>query len=197
MQLNEILKELNSIIDSGRKVPGFNGKMMIDSERLAEIFRELSTSSDSGLNEAQLIITQKESILEQAQLEANRIKDQAQNNAFEIQENANMARTEKLSDSDIIREAEETAEKIVQKSHEDAQNIVQDAQKQAFNLISESESRASDQRDGANRYSREVLSSLEERLSDVLGQVRRGLDTLGSDQNMSVDGSNGNQKIVS
>jgi len=67
----------------------------------------------------------------------------------------------------------------------------------AFNLISESESRASDQRDGANRYSREVLSSLEERLSDVLGQVRRGLDTLGSDQNMSVDGSNGNQKIVS
>ena len=118
MQLNEILKELNSIIDSGRKVPGFNGKMMVDSERLAEVLVELSNSSDSGLNEAQLIITQKQSILEQAQLEANRIKDQAENNAFEIQENANMTRTERLSDSDIIREAEETAEKIVQKSHE-------------------------------------------------------------------------------
>ena len=59
MQLNEILKELNSIIDSGRKVPGFNGKMMIDSEKLSEIFRELSNSADAGLNEAQLIITQK------------------------------------------------------------------------------------------------------------------------------------------
>ena len=197
MQLNEILKELNSIIDSGRKVPGFNGKMMVDSERLAEVLVELSNSSDSGLNEAQLIITQKQSILEQAQLEANRIKDQAENNAFEIQENANMTRTERLSDSDIIREAEETAEKIVQKSHEDAQNIVQDAQKQAFNLVSESESRSADHRDGADRYSREVLSSLEERLSDVLGQVRRGLDTLGSDQRMSVDGSSNNHKIVS
>ena len=68
MQLNEILKELNSIIDSGRKVPGFNGKMMVDSERLAEVLVELSNSSDSGLNEAQLIITQKQTILEQAQL---------------------------------------------------------------------------------------------------------------------------------
>ena len=33
--------------------------------------------------------------------------------------------------------------------------------------------------------------------SDVLGQVRRGLDTLGSDQRMSVDGSSSNHKIVS
>lgn len=197
MQLNEILKELNSIIDSGRKVPGFNGKMMIDSEKLSEIFRELSNSADAGLNEAQLIITQKESILEQAQLEANRIKDQAENSALEIQETANLTRNERLSDSNIIKEAEETAEKIVQKSHEDAQNIIQDAQRQAFNLISESESRSSDQRDGADRYSREVLSNLEERLSDVLGQVRRGLDTLGSDQNMTGDRSNGNHTIVS
>ena len=38
---------------------------------------------------------------------------------------------------------------------------------------------------------------LEERLSDVLGQVRRGLDTLGSDQNMTGDRSNGNHTIVS
>ena len=197
MQLNEILKELNSIIDSGRKVPGFNGKMMIDSEKLSEIFRELSNSADAGLNEAQLIITQKESILEQAQLESNRIKELAENSALEIQESANLTRNERLSDSDIIKEAEETAEKIVQKSHEDAQNIIQDAQRQAFNLISESESRSSDQRDGADRYSREVLSNLEERLSDVLGQVRRGLDTLGSDQNMTGDRSNGNHTIVS
>ena len=116
---------------------------------------------------------------------------------MEIQESANLTRNERLSDSDIIKEAEETAEKIVQKSHEDAQNIIQDAQRQAFNLISESESRSSDQRDGADRYSREVLSNLEERLSDVLGQVRRGLDTLGSDQNMTGDRSNGNHTIVS
>ena len=32
---------------------------------------------------------------------------------------------------------------------------------------------------GSNQYARETLFDLEERLSTVLGQVRRGIDTLG------------------
>jgi hypothetical protein len=34
------------------------------------------------------------------------------------------------------------------------------------------------QREGADRYSMEVLAGLEEKLSEILGQVRRGMDSL-------------------
>ena len=40
------------------------------------------------------------------------------------------------------------------------------------------ETKATDQKKGADRYAMEVLSSLEETLSESLGQIRRGIDNL-------------------
>jgi len=45
-------------------------------------------------------------------------------------------------------------------------------------LINDAENQAAELRQGADRYSKEVLSSIEEQLSNQLGQVRRGLDAL-------------------
>ena len=48
-------------------------------------------------------------------------------------------------------------------------------------MIGEADATAADRREGADQYSREVLFSIEERLSQMLGQVRRGIDALGTD----------------
>ena len=60
----------------------------------------------------------------------------------------------------------------------EAEDVVQDAQRRAYRIISESEDVAASRREGADQYAREVLFSLEEQLSEILGQIRRGIDTL-------------------
>ena len=63
----------------------------------------------------------------------------------------------------------------------EAQEIVQDAQRRAIRVHNESEATAISRREGADQYAREVLFSMEEQLSEILGQIRRGIDTLRSE----------------
>ena len=44
--------------------------------------------------------------------------------------------------------------------------------------MNESDVTSAVRREGADQYSREVLFNLESHLADVLGQVRRGIDSL-------------------
>ena len=48
----------------------------------------------------------------------------------------------------------------------------------AYRIIDEAETLASSRREGADQYAREILFGLEERLADLLGQVRRGIDAI-------------------
>ena len=70
------------------------------------------------------------------------------------------------------------AQELVTSAQGEVQTVIQDAQRRAYALISDAESQAAELRQGADRYSMEVLSSIEEQLSNQLGQVRRGLDAL-------------------
>ena len=53
-----------------------------------------------------------------------------------------------------------------------------DAQRRAIRMQNESESTATSRREGADQYAREVMFGMEEQLSEILGQIRRGIDTL-------------------
>ena len=162
---------------------------MIDAERLGVLLSELQNNMPSGVQEAQTIITQKDSIISQAQMEASRIVDEARNSAAQISTAASAEQQEKVSDSEVLRVASNRGEEIVASASGEAQELVtsaqgevqtviQDAQRRAYALISDAESQAAELRQGADRYSMEVLSSIEEQLSNQLGQVRRGLDAL-------------------
>ena len=85
---------------------------------------------------------------------------------------------ELVSDSEVLKAANSQGEQIREEAMSNAEEIVQDAQRKAYAIVSEAEDIAASRRDGADQYSREVLFSLEEQLSEVLGQIRRGIDTL-------------------
>ena len=63
---------------------------------------------------------------------------------------------------------------------------MQDAQRRAYKILEEADTEASVRRDGADQYAREKLFDLEERLSELLGQVRRGIDSLGLEVETSI-----------
>ena len=131
----------------------------------------------------QEILKQKESILNQAALEAQRIKTSAEQEAQVVTSAADETYETKVGESEVVRASEERADGIKDEAMTEAQQIIQDAQRRAYRIVDEAEAVAGTRREGADQYAREILFSLEERLAEVLGQVRRGIDTL----NLEVD----------
>lgn len=164
--------------NNGTKVPGFRRKVMVDIDRIMALSAELRSSVPANIREAEEIIKQKDSILSQATLEAQRVRTSAEQEATSVTSAAIEEHQYKVGDSEIVKAAEEKGKEITDEAVLEGQQIVQDAQRRAARIVNESESGSISRRDGADQYAREVLFNLEENLAEVLGQVRRGIDAL-------------------
>lgn len=179
--MKNILGDLEASIQSANKVPGIGNKAMVDIKKLKSIYDALSQSIPEEILEASEVIKQKESIINQAYLEAKRTKEIAQQESASINDKARGEYDQKVSDSEVTRGAELKSEEIISDANEKATGIVQESQTEAGQIVDKAQTEATQRKDGADQYSKEVLFNIEERLSQVLGQVRRGIDALGDE----------------
>ncbi|MAO89441.1 MAG: hypothetical protein CL880_02750 [Dehalococcoidia bacterium] len=179
--MKNILGDLEASIQSANKVPGIGNKAMVDIKKLKSIYDALSQSIPEEILEASEVIKQKESIINQAYLEAKRTKEIAQQESASINDKARGEYDQKVSDSEVTRGAELKSEEIISDANEKATGIVQESQTEAGQIVDKAQTEAAQRKDGADQYSKEVLFNIEERLSQVLGQVRRGIDALGDE----------------
>lgn len=179
--IDNILDELDELARNSTKVLGMGKKAMVDSAKLANIAASLRESVPHDVLEAGEVLKQKESIVNQAYLEAKRLRESASQEVSAITTAARNEHASLVEETEIVKSAEIKAQEIKDEAHRQGNDIVQEAQQQAFSLVGDAEATAAVRREGADQYSREVLFSIEERLSQMLGQVRRGIDALGSD----------------
>ena len=66
MEIIEIAEELEELNRTGTRVPGFRRKVLVDIDRLADVADELKSSVPDNMREADEVLTQKESIINQA-----------------------------------------------------------------------------------------------------------------------------------
>lgn len=195
INISQIIEELESVAEAGTKVPGLRKRAVVDTDKLTSVVNELRVSVPADIQEANEILKQKDSIVNQAQLEARRIKDAAEQEAERTKEAALQeaeavvaaALSEqdiKVGESEIVNVAQIKAEETRVQSEQKAEEVTQAAQRRAYQLVDEAEARAANRRDGSDQYAKETLYDLEERLSAQLGQVRRGIDALGTDGDM-------------
>ena len=154
------MEELEEIANTSTKVPGLRKKVMVDVDRLNSVVEQMSTSIPADILEAKEVLKQKESILNQTQLEANRIKDEAIDQAEAITVAASQEHAEKVDETEITRGAETKAEETHQKALQEAQQVMKDAQRRANKIQEEADTAASVRRDGADQYAREKLFDL-------------------------------------
>jgi cell division septum initiation protein DivIVA len=178
MEIGHIADELKLLASTGTKVPGFRRKVMVDIDRLITLGDEMCRSVPADMQEANEVIKMKESIINQAYMEAKRIRGVAEEEATALSSAAQQEHASKVDDSEVLRAAELKGQEIREEAAYEAQQILQDSQRKAYRMINESDSAAMSRRDGADHYAREVLFNLEEQMADVLGQVRRGIDAL-------------------
>ncbi len=178
--IDNILDELNELARNSTKVLGMRKKVMVDSGKLTAIAADLRESVPHDVLEAGEVLKQKESIVNQAYLEAKRLRESANQEVAAITTAARNEYESLVAETEIVKSAEIKAQEIKDEAHRQANDIVQEAQQQVFRTIDDAEATAAVRREGADQYSREVLFSIEERLSQMLGQVRRGIDALGA-----------------
>ncbi len=190
----------------GTRMPGFRRKVMVEIdqlERLIEMAELAGRSVPANIQESEEILKQKDSIISQAYLEAQRIKGVAEQEASSLTNAAESEFNSRVSENEVLREAEELAEQMKEKARQEANQIIDDAQRRAQRFMGESDIAAAMRREGADQYAREVLFNLESHLADVLGQVRRGIDSLRVDNrgqtaspNYAPQGSHGQESHV-
>ena len=182
MDMDAIIGEVQAIVDDGTRVPGFRNRLMVDVDRLSALEHMIQTSIPASIREAATVIAQKESIVNQAYLEAQRMKKAAEQEASGVAMAAQEEHQAKVDESTIVASSQAKAEQIQGGAMTEAQQITQDAQRKAYRLLSEAEASAQARIDGADQYAREVLFGLEERMSETLSQVRRGIDSLKTEE---------------
>ena len=178
MDFEQALQELQQLYNSSSQPFGFRGKVMVDAAQFSSVIRNLSAVLPADVQEAREILRQKDSILNQAYLEAQRVKANVEEEVSAQIKAAQVEHQSKVDESEVLKAAEGRGQEIREEAMAEAERIIQDAQRRAYRIVSESEDVAASRREGADQYASEVLFSLEEQLSELLGQIRRGIDTL-------------------
>ena len=81
---DDLIKKIDNLIDSGVKVPGFGKKVMLDTTKIDQFIKEVTDLVPQDIQEAKEIINQKNSILAQANMEAQRIIESANRDSAHI-----------------------------------------------------------------------------------------------------------------
>ena len=180
MNIPQISGELEGLIESGMRVPGFRKKVLIDIEKLTMLAEAVQAAVPANIQEAEEVLRQKDSIINQAYLEAQRIKTSAEQEARDIIKDSKTEHEQRVQETQVLKTAKVESDQIINDSVAESNKMKQDAQKKLYDMQLDAESIANSTRDGADAYAREVLCNLEEQLAESLGRIRRGIDALHS-----------------
>ena len=170
MDILDILTKLEASVSARTRVP-VTGKSLVDTNQLSQLTGELRQAIPRDIQEAQEILQRREELLNQALAEAGRIRALAEEEIGG-----------RLEQSEVAQEARQQADKIIAEGREHAQQIVAEAERRAQKIEQDTKSFAQERTTGADQYTREVLFHLEAELSQLLGSVRKGIDSLELDR---------------
>ena len=109
MRVLELLEEIEEIVDTAAGFP-LTGKIMIDSEELLEIVREIRSELPDEIQQAQWIKNERTRILDDAKAEYEKIIAEAQEKAAKLVEQDEITLKAKARAEEIMRVAKENSQ---------------------------------------------------------------------------------------
>ncbi len=166
MDILHLIDRLEEMTAQARRMPIGQG-VVIDRRRILELVDQMRSTVPWEVKEAQEILANKESVLEEARREGEGIVHRAE-----------MEAQARLDETTIVKAAEARSEAIVHEAEERAQTIVDEAYQQQKTRIAQAEQAANNQMDEADRYALEMLRRLEQQLNAFTSTVRAGIASL-------------------
>ena len=111
MRVLELLEEIEEIVDTAAGFP-LTGKIMIDSEELLEIVREIRSELPDEIQQAQWIKNERERIMTEAKNQYEQVIADAQKQAGALVENNDITVQAKMRADELMKVTEETAKQL-------------------------------------------------------------------------------------
>ena len=145
MEILELIDRIEDLIEESSSLP-FSKKVMVDSEALYFILKEMRENIPEQIKQAEWIQEEKDRILNDASKDANQIVEQANAEAFKIKADAEAKFERLISENDVTVHAENRANEILLKAEQNAKTI----------------------RIQTNTYVDDVLSKTQDKLRDLI-----------------------------
>jgi hypothetical protein len=143
-----------------------SGNILIDRKKAMELVDQLRLAVPQEVRSAEEVLSQKDQIINQAQVDARRTKSKAEEDY-----------RDRLDQSELVAMAEQRAEQTLR-----------DAEHKASQMLSRSEDEARNKCTDADAYALRSLRNLEKELAGLTGSVRKGIEVLAG---QAVAGLNG------
>lgn len=154
MHVQDAIDQLEEVILSSPRVPGW--RTLVDEEELLAYLDQIRDNLPVAFEEAENLLKQRETILQEAKRYAHEIIAGAEQKAKKL-----------LDESVILRQAQMQAEQVLRQTQKEREELRRQSLSEAEQL----------QRD-ANRYVDQVLQDLEGKLLDSLRVIRNGRQNL-------------------
>ena len=142
------------------------GNVMVDKKKVMELVDQLRLAIPQEVKAADEVLSQKDHILNQATVDARRVKARAEDEY-----------RDRLDQSEIIEVAQKRADQATA-----------DAEERVTRMLQQSENESRSRRTDADAYALRSLRALERQLHEINGSVRKGIDML-SLETAAVNGS--------
>ena len=111
MRVLELLEEIEEIVDTAAGFP-LTGKIMVDSQELLEIVREIRAELPDEIQQAKWIKNERERIIAEAKTQYEKVIDDAQKQADALVENNDITVKAKMRADELMRVTEKTAKQL-------------------------------------------------------------------------------------
>ena len=123
MKVLELLEEIEEIVDTASGFP-LTGKIMIDSQELLEIVREIRAELPDEIQQAQWIKNERERIITEAKNEYEAVIADAKRQAETLVENHDITIKAKMRADELMRVTEDTAKQLKMSTYQYVDNIL-------------------------------------------------------------------------
>ena len=155
MDIINVIDKLDALVNTSAKVPATRSRL-VDAEKIMELVEQLRLAIPQDVRSAQEVIERKDTILNQSQIDARRIRTEAEKEYAVRLDQGELMVVARRQAEDLMAEVERKSSKLVEQAEVEARNTRADAE----------------------AYVVQTLRNLEQELTSVLGSVRRGMDAL-------------------
>ena len=152
MRVLELLEEIEEIVDTAAGFP-LTGKIMVDSQELLEIVREIRAELPDEIQQAQWIKNERERIIAEAKNQYEAVIEDAQKQADALVENNDITVKSKLRADELMRVTENTAKQLKIGTYDYLDGILYSFQGKMEHL--------------SNLYFGDMFSSIEKAFNDI------------------------------
>lgn len=135
MEILKLIDEIEDILENASNVP-FSHRIILDSEDLFEILKEIRIKLPDEIKQASWIKEEKQRILAEAQKEANQITSESEQRIRELIDENEITKQAKIQGEEIIAKAKHYAKEIRLGAETYADSVLMDTQENLKHLIS-------------------------------------------------------------